>query len=189
VNAIDEFARTNGVGLIACGRRQNHTIAERLFVGSVSAGLLRRVACPILIVPEDGDGDADTITTLLTGIDHWPREQWPLQVESFGIRNQEHHVRIAVEAEGLRSARCVAQDYRLQTMTYDDHEERLSVFLADTAPTPNVFTLRFADVTSLTLFTDIEGNDMRLTFENANGRGTITVELPKRSSTAEAANA
>jgi nucleotide-binding universal stress UspA family protein len=52
---IDGFARTHDVTLIACGRRQRHSFAERMFMGSVSAGLLRRVNCPLLVVPDPLD--------------------------------------------------------------------------------------------------------------------------------------
>jgi nucleotide-binding universal stress UspA family protein len=52
---MDGFARTHGVTLIACGRRQKHSFTERMFMGTVSEGLLRRVNCPLLVVPDPQD--------------------------------------------------------------------------------------------------------------------------------------
>ena len=175
VTAIDAFARLHGVSLIASGRRQSHTIAERLFVGSVSVGLLRRVECPLLIVPEENDVASSGLVTALTGVESWPRDEWPKQLEAFNLRNRTARVRLATELEGLQGGRCVAQDYQLQEMTYDTKDERLCITLTDTAPTPNALLLRMSDVTELTLFSDVEGNDMRLAFETASGRGTVTV--------------
>jgi nucleotide-binding universal stress UspA family protein len=46
-----EFAAGCHAGLIACGRLA-HSFVERLFVSSVSSDLVRRAACPVLVVPE-----------------------------------------------------------------------------------------------------------------------------------------
>lgn len=49
--SIVGYASHLGAGLIACGRL-NHSFIERLFVRSVSSDVVRRAACPVLVVPE-----------------------------------------------------------------------------------------------------------------------------------------
>jgi len=51
VPTILDFARSQGAGLIACGRL-GHSLIERVFVGSVSAALVRQATCPVLVAPE-----------------------------------------------------------------------------------------------------------------------------------------
>lgn len=48
---LARFALECEAGLIACGRL-THSFLQRLFVTSVSSDLVRRVACPVLVVPE-----------------------------------------------------------------------------------------------------------------------------------------
>lgn len=181
VAVIDDFARRTDVSLIASGRRQNYTLAERMFVGSVSAGLMRRVNCPILIAPEQDDASAEERSAPLTGVASWTRDAWHDQLEKFCTRHRDQRVRLSVEVEAVRGGRCVTQDYLLRAITFDTADDRLGIMLGDRAPTQNILSFRFSDVTELTLFTDIAGNDTHLRFENASGRGTLTIdatELP-----------
>ncbi len=175
VTAIDDFARLNGVSMIACGRRQNYTLTERLFVGSVSAGLIRRVQCPVLVTPEQHDDAAEMTSAALTGVERWPREEWPEQIEAFGARNAGKRIRLSTEGEADHGGRLVAQQYYLRHTRYDQQTGVLTVKLQDAAPTPNTLELNLTDVTNFVLFTDIANADMRLTFESAAGRGTVTV--------------
>jgi nucleotide-binding universal stress UspA family protein len=48
---IVSYASSCEAGMIACGRL-DHPFLERLFVRSVSSDLVRRAACPVLVVPE-----------------------------------------------------------------------------------------------------------------------------------------
>jgi nucleotide-binding universal stress UspA family protein len=68
VDSIDVYARLSGAELLACGRLQSHTLAERIFVGSVSAGLLRRAHCAILVAPELHDDARADARAPLTGV-------------------------------------------------------------------------------------------------------------------------
>ena len=59
---ILECARISGAGLIACGRL-NHSLLERVFVGSVSSALVRQATCPVLVAPElPGDRQAQDVS-------------------------------------------------------------------------------------------------------------------------------
>jgi nucleotide-binding universal stress UspA family protein len=55
-DSLVRYATTAQAGLIACGRL-GHSLIERLFVRSVSAALVRRAPCPVLVIPEQ-PGDA-----------------------------------------------------------------------------------------------------------------------------------
>jgi nucleotide-binding universal stress UspA family protein len=50
-DVIVRYAATCGAGMIACGRL-DHPFLERLFVRSVSSDVVRRAACPVLVVPD-----------------------------------------------------------------------------------------------------------------------------------------
>lgn len=181
VVSLDEFARASGVSLIACGRRQNYSLTERLFVGSVSAGLVRRVNCPVLIAPEPGDGSVDTWVVPLTGMETWPREDWVTELESFNARNRNRRLRLSLEGSGDQGARSVMQNYLLRAIAFNRADERLSLMLGDQAPSQSILSLRVSDASAFTLYTDIAGRDVRLRFESPSGTGIITVapaELP-----------
>jgi nucleotide-binding universal stress UspA family protein len=51
VQTLLEYATMRNAGLIACGRL-GHSLAARIFVGSVSSALVRRATCPVLVAPE-----------------------------------------------------------------------------------------------------------------------------------------
>ncbi len=51
VQTLLEYATLRNAGLIACGRL-GHSLAARIFVGSVSSALVRQATCPVLVAPE-----------------------------------------------------------------------------------------------------------------------------------------
>jgi len=55
---VIEYGATRDADLIACGRL-GHPLLQRVFVGSVSAALVRHATCPVLVAPEL-PGDAMT---------------------------------------------------------------------------------------------------------------------------------
>lgn len=51
VGTLLSYATMRNAGLIACGRL-GHSLAARIFVGSVSSALVRQATCPVLVAPE-----------------------------------------------------------------------------------------------------------------------------------------
>ena len=51
VRTLLAYATMCNAGLIACGRL-GHSLAARIFVGSVSSALVRQATCPVLVAPE-----------------------------------------------------------------------------------------------------------------------------------------
>ena len=51
VRTLLAYATMRNAGLIACGRL-GHSLAARVFVGSVSSALVRQATCPVLVAPE-----------------------------------------------------------------------------------------------------------------------------------------
>jgi len=51
VRTLLAYATMRNAGLIACGRL-GHSLAARIFVGSVSSALVRQATCPVLVAPE-----------------------------------------------------------------------------------------------------------------------------------------
>jgi nucleotide-binding universal stress UspA family protein len=50
-SSVLDYAAAQGAELIACGRL-GHSLMARVFVGSVSAALIRHATCPVLVAPE-----------------------------------------------------------------------------------------------------------------------------------------
>ena len=58
VGTLLAYATMRHAGVIACGRL-GHSLAARIFVGSVSSALVRQATCPVLVAPElSGDAMA-----------------------------------------------------------------------------------------------------------------------------------
>lgn len=180
VEAITEYARASGADLIACGRRQHHSLAERLLVGSVSAGLLRSATCAVLVAPELRDDARADAEAPLSGVASWREDGWASQLEEFTNRNCGRRVRFGVDVESGHGGRCVVQDYLLRSLNFNTRD-RLALLLADKATPTNRLALTFGSITDIALFSNIAGEDTRLVFGYDGGRGTLTlspVELP-----------
>ena len=58
VGTLLAYATMRNAGVIACGRL-GHSLAARIFVGSVASALVRQATCPVLVAPElSGDAMA-----------------------------------------------------------------------------------------------------------------------------------
>lgn len=180
VDAIVEYGRAAGADLIACGRLQRHSLAERLFVGSVSAGLLRNATCAVLVAPELRDDALADSTAPLTGVSCWKEDGWSSQLEQFTERNSGRRVRFGVDVDAGHGGRCVVQDYLLRSLSFNQRA-RLALLLADKVIPTNRMALTFGSITDIALFSNIAGEDTRLVFGYNGGRGTLTLstgELP-----------
>ena len=179
VDVIVSFATAVGAGAVACGRLHSHTLAERVSPGSVSAGLLRHVRCPILIAPETVEDARDDARSPLTGISPWRQDAWRAELHSFSHRNVGRRVRVGVESKADRGA-CVAQNYRFRDMSLDA-SDHVRLIVEDVEPHASRLDLSFDDVRTMTRRTNAAGDDTHLVFEYAGGRGTLTLtaeELP-----------
>ena len=180
VDAISEYARASGADLIACGRLQRHSLAERLFVGSVSAGLLRSATCAVLVAPELRDDARADSEAPLTGVTSWQADGWASRLEDFTERNGGRRIRFGVDVESGDGGRCVVQDYLLRSVKFNERE-RLALLLADKSSPTNRLALTFGSITDIALFSNVAGEDTRLVFGYDGGRGTLTLspgELP-----------
>ncbi len=180
VESIDLYARSVAADIVVCGRVQTHTIAERVLVGSISAGLLRRVHCPILIAPELREDARDDARSPLTGAASWERADWSQRLLEFGYRNEGRRVRLGSELSLAEGGRCVVQNYVLRSIAVYDGG-RLHLVLADRVHEGNQLVMNMDGLQSLMLQTNVAGEDTHLEFTYRDGRGTLTLdprELP-----------
>lgn len=169
---IQEYAQRNHVDLIACGRRQTHSLIERFLIGSVSSALLRTVGCPILIAPEQTEADPGGASLLLTGLESWPRDEWTLRLRDLTRTHHDRSVRLSVEGEGLHGGRLVSQDYLLRTIAYEG-QRGLTVLLSDSASENNLLSMKFADVAAIIAFTEVGGAFSKLVLDTPGGLVTL----------------
>lgn len=172
--ALQQYAALCHADMIACGRRHNHSLVERFLVGSVSSALVRTVSCPVLIAPERHEDDTPELNATLTGMEVWDRVAWPDMLNEFTDRNRGRRVRLSVDVEAVGGGQCVAQDYVLRALTYDDREDILGIFLADSSRTNSLLNMKYSDARRITSFSDIAGHDTRLVLETTMGRCTLS---------------
>jgi nucleotide-binding universal stress UspA family protein len=162
------FAEGHDADLIVTGTH-GRGFVERLFLGSVATGLLRRATCSVLTAPEPPLADVDRIERHVTGTyeSHSP-DAWAVQLEGFARRNADR--RTALEVDDPRLGAQVQQTgYALLGATYDPHDRRVELMLGDPAGGTAHLTRTIDGVESVAVATGPTGRDeaLRITQDHA----------------------
>ncbi len=157
--------------ILVCGSRKLGAI-RRLFLGTVSAELVRHADIPVLVVPETLD-DAQTDDLELAGVERWPEGGWSVLLTECAERHRGEKVRLEIAADSPGEPCLVAQNYELLDLMFDPHGARLAVVLREPKALDGQLTLWFPSVHSLTLESNLEGCDRHLAFENNLGHGAL----------------
>jgi nucleotide-binding universal stress UspA family protein len=172
------WASELGADLIACGARR-HSFLERMLVGSVSEGLMRRAECPVVVVPanrQDGDGsDIEGAAPVGGVVESWDVGAWPGLIDRFRRRNVGRPTQLRLRTASPRGAGSSERGYCLIDVSFDPAAARAEIVLGDPESLDTRLAHRIANVRAVMVCTDAEGHDTALRLDTVSGRCTLTM--------------
>lgn len=169
------YAHEVGADLIACGARR-HSFLERMIVGSVSEGLMRRAECPVVVVPaspNEGDGEAAPRTGGV--VESWDVTAWPGLIDRFRQRNRGRPTQLSLRTASPCGAGSSEKGYRLVDLSFDPAAARAEIVLGDPESGDTHLVHRIANVRALMVCTDAKGRDTALRLDTTGGRCTLAL--------------
>jgi nucleotide-binding universal stress UspA family protein len=169
------YAHEVGADLIACGARR-HSFLERMIVGSVSEGIMRRAECPVVVVPagqHEGEGDAERRVGGV--VESWDVTAWPGLIDRFRQRNRGRPTQLSLRTASPRGAGSSEKGYRLVDLSFDPAAARAEIVLGDPESGDTHLLHRIANVRALMVCTDATGRDTALRLDTTGGRCTLTL--------------
>jgi nucleotide-binding universal stress UspA family protein len=172
VDRLLEVAEETGAELIAVGTHGPGWV-ERLLVGSVASTTLRRARRSVLVAPVADAADRMRLELQVTGeVTISRQEDWGVALDAFTQRNLLRRARL--EVGGRAAAVVVAESahYRFAGATYDAHDERVEIMLADESEGTSHLTHSVSRVRSI----EVVGTerDRALFVEDARGHTVLT---------------
>jgi nucleotide-binding universal stress UspA family protein len=169
------YAGEVGADLIACGARR-HSFLERMIVGSVSEGLMRKAECPVVVVPADRtEGDGETAPRAGGVVESWDVTAWPGLIDRFRQRNRGRPIQLSLRTASPRGAGSSEKGYRLVDLSFDPAAARAEIVLGDPESGDTHLLHRIANVRALMVCTDAKGRDTALRLDTTGGRCTLTL--------------
>jgi nucleotide-binding universal stress UspA family protein len=167
------FAHDAGATLIACGGRR-HSFIERMLLGSVSTELIRRAACPVVVVPDRGHESFEEVLPAVGGVvESWDTNAWPGLIERFARRNSGRPTKLRFRTASPLGAGSVESGYRLVDASFDRAASRAEIVLSDPESTSSQLSHRISNVRAVMVSTDASGRDTALRLDMASGRCTV----------------
>jgi nucleotide-binding universal stress UspA family protein len=169
------FAKELGADLIACGARR-HSFLERMLVGSVSEGLMRRAECPVVVVPANQQASEPDTAHPVGGVEEsWDVGAWPGLIDRFRQRNVGRPVQLRLRTASPRGTGSSERGYSLIDVSFDPAAARAEIVLGDPESLDTRLAHRIANVRAVMVCTDAEGRDTALRLDTVSGRCTLTV--------------
>jgi nucleotide-binding universal stress UspA family protein len=167
------LAEAKHADLIVAGRHGLGHVA-RLFVGSVTASLLRGASCAVLVTPEPTFAQLDPIQRRLSGTtDSHRREEWKIQLADFARRNHGRRTTLEVDDPDI-GAQTQESGYTLMGTTYDPHDRRVELMLGAPNDGASHLTRALDHVDAVAVFTDVAGHDLGLRIKHGAGQTLLT---------------
>ena len=164
--------------LIVAGRHGRGAL-ERLLVGSVATRLLRGSTRSVFLTPETsvaqvrpslGVNDDSFVTA--------DPDEWPALLADFTARNERRQTRLSV-SDTVSGTSSEDRGYRLVRISYEQEDPVVEIVLGEPNG-PRQVRRVIADVSSLTLITDDEGNQRSLHIAHGSAE-TVVGFLPEHS--------
>ena len=169
-----DHARELGADLIACGARR-HSFLERMLVGSVSEGLVRRAECPVVVVPA-ARHEAENEPVHVGGVvESWDVTAWPALIDRFRQRNRGRPTQLSLRTASPRGAGSSEKGYRLVDLSFDPAAARAEIVLGDSESGDTHLLHRISNVRALMVCTDALGRDTALRLDTTGGRCTLSL--------------
>ena len=132
---------------------------ERLFVGSVASGTLRRAGRGVLVAPPPSAIERVRLELGVAGSMVLDRgEDWPGALQAFTQRNAGRLARLDVRDDRADVRSVEAVGYRFVGAAYDPHDERVELMLGEDRTRERRVTHTIGDVRSITI---VAGDDGR----------------------------
>jgi len=171
--ALLQYAESHEIQLIACGRNR-HAWLQRLFVGSVSAALVRGATCAVLVAPEpsaeDGFVDADARHESMSTSDP---AQWRALLQRVTERNAGRAARLSLAAASPGGVESVENGYVLLSIDYDRRGARADITLGDPHVMGSHLTHCITGLRRVETERQRDGGDTRIRFDAGSGECTI----------------
>ncbi|HEX5829974.1 MAG TPA: universal stress protein [Gemmatimonadaceae bacterium] len=176
VEGLLAYASSVGADFVAAGR-QSHSILERLFVGSVTTGLVRAAHCALLVTPMPLAAERDELARFAIGTsESRAPEEWTVQLDSFSQRNQGRRTVLEVDDPRL-GAQTQVVGYALLGATYDARDARVELMFGGMEGEHGHLTRTIPDATAVGILTDAEGRDVALRVAH-DGAQTLLTFMP-----------
>lgn len=178
VECLLESAEETGAALVAVGTR-GPGWAERLFVGSVSTGVLRRAGRSVLVAPAPDAAERVRLELAVAGRVALERARdWGGALDALTRRNAGRRARL--EVGGREPWGCVdglvveAVAYRFLGASYDPHDGRAEIMLGDDGGLARHLTHGIPGVRAVEIVADAGGRDHALLIEDERGESVLT---------------
>jgi nucleotide-binding universal stress UspA family protein len=173
VGALLQFAEAHDVQLIACGRNR-HPWLQRLFVGSVSAALIRGAGCSVLVAPEpSAKGNPSDPGSLRETVSTSDPAQWRELLQRVTERNAGRAARLFLAPASTGGVQSVENGYVLLSMVYDRRGSRADITLGDPHVMGSHLTHRITGLRRVETQRQLDGREARVQFDARSGQCTI----------------
>jgi len=172
-DAVDEvldLAQDHEADLLVAGSH-GHGLVERLLVGSMATGLLKRAHCSVFIAPQPSAEEADRIQHALSHetLTRNP-EEFAEMLAGFSRRNAGRLARLEVD-DPLIGAQVQEEGYALMGAAYDPNDRRVQLMLGEPGGAiEQHLTRSIADATSLMIVADDDDRDVALRVQHGDGQ-------------------
>ena len=161
------YANRIGADLIAAGSH-GHGFITRLVVGSVTTKLLRTSTCAVLVKPQRYSPGRRV------GDPRVRRSRWGELLDDFTRRNVGCRTRLEVD-DPLVGAQPQENDYPLEGVTFDPIDGRVEIMLGELGSGEPHLTRSVADVDTINILTNQEGQDIALRLGQGAGQTILTL--------------
>ncbi len=174
---IVRHAEELGADLVAVGRHGMGTI-ERLFVGSVAAGLLRRAKCSVLVSPTPTSADRERLQLQVSGSsESWAPVAWSDMLARFSVRNRGRLTTLEID-DPVLGAYTQETGYPFQGAAYDPHDERVELMFGSERAGRTHLTRSIASAHSVLVQADEHGMDTALTIAHGQAETVVRFTSP-----------
>ena len=171
---IAEYASAIAADLVACAAH-GRGFLDRLFLGSVAAGLLHRVPCSVLCVPGSAAARAAQRRWASAGLQTMavPPDEWPATLTELSRRAAGRPCVVEVDRPAL-GAQQLADGVAFEGADYDPHGRRVTLRLGASTAGGRHLAHVIAGATSLELVTDAAGTTRVLRVGDDEGQTLVT---------------
>jgi len=167
-----DFAEDSKAELFVVGIKRRRGRA-RAVGGRLATRILRRVACSVLIVPNEGNGSmASTEKKGMTDVIRDPA-LWGKVLSTFTERNAGRLVTLEVDDPGI-GAMVEAKSYPLLGVDYDHKDGRITIMLGDSTIGGEHLTRGIPNPDSVSVLTE-NGKDTALSIGHGKGQTLLTI--------------